>query len=62
LITTVHPGIIKLPGKCVNFRKEHKTPIETGFHLFYDQFLKLNQQKEDGIELQQIREFDGELL
>jgi hypothetical protein len=49
LITTVHPGIIKNYQESVNFRKEHKTPIETGFHLFYDQFLKLNQQK-DGIE------------
>jgi hypothetical protein len=48
LITTVHPGILMNYQESVNFRKEYKTPIEAGFHLFYDQFLKLNQQK-DGI-------------
>jgi hypothetical protein len=49
LLKTVHPGILKNYQESINFRKEYKTPIETGFHLFYDQFLKLNQQK-DGIE------------
>ncbi|NGY38133.1 DUF3810 family protein [Flavobacterium sp. XN-5] len=49
LIKTVHPGIIKNYKESTDFRKEYRSPIETGFHLFYDQFLKLNQQK-DGIE------------
>jgi hypothetical protein len=49
LLKTVHPGILKNYQESINFRKKYKTPIETGFYLFYDQFLKLNQQK-DGIE------------
>lgn len=49
LIKTVHPGILKNYKESTDFRKEYRSPIETGFHLFYDQFLKLNQQK-DGIE------------
>jgi hypothetical protein len=48
LLKTVHPGILKNYQESINFRTKYKTPIETGFHLFYDQFLKLNQQK-DGI-------------
>jgi hypothetical protein len=49
LLKTVHPGILKNYQESINFRTKYKTPIERGFHLFYDQFLKLNQQK-DGIE------------
>jgi hypothetical protein len=46
ILKTVHPGILKNYQESINFRKEYETPIETGFSLFYDQFLKLNQQKE----------------
>jgi len=49
ILKTVHPGILKNYQESINFRKQHKTPIETGFYLFYDQFLKLNQQQ-DGIQ------------
>lgn len=49
ILKTVHPGILKNYQESINFNKAYKTPIETGFYVFYDQFLKLNQQK-DGIE------------
>jgi hypothetical protein len=32
-----------------DFWKQYETPIETGFHIFYDRFLKINQQK-DGMD------------
>jgi hypothetical protein len=43
ILKTVHPGI-KNYQESINFRKEYETPIETGFSLFYDQFL-LNQKE-----------------
>ncbi|MFV5695749.1 DUF3810 domain-containing protein [Flavobacterium sp. LB3P122] len=49
LLKTVHPGILKNYKESDTFWKQYKTPIETGFHAFYDHFLKLNQQK-DGME------------
>jgi hypothetical protein len=49
LLKTVHPGIIKNYQESIVFNAKYKTPLETGFHIFYDNFLKLNQQKE-GIE------------
>ena len=49
LIQTVYPGILKNYEESDAFWKAYETPIETGFHLFYDSFLKWNQQK-DGIE------------
>ncbi|MFE3866732.1 DUF3810 domain-containing protein [Flavobacterium sp. LS2P90] len=49
LLKTVHPGILKNYKESDHFWKQYETPIETGFHVFYDNFLKLNQQK-DGIE------------
>jgi len=49
LLRTVHPGILKNYDESDVFWKAYETPIETGFHLFYDTFLKWNQQK-DGIE------------
>jgi hypothetical protein len=49
LLKTVHPGILKNYKESDHFWKQYETPIETGFHAFYDNFLKLNQQK-DGIE------------
>jgi hypothetical protein len=49
LLKTVHPGILKNYQESEDFWKQYETPIETGFHAFYDNFLKLNQQK-DGME------------
>ncbi|WP_209550051.1 DUF3810 domain-containing protein [Flavobacterium sp. CG_23.5] len=49
LLTTIHPGILKNYKESTDFWNEYQTPIETGFHVFYDNFLKMNQQK-DGLE------------
>ncbi|MFV8340779.1 DUF3810 domain-containing protein [Flavobacterium sp. XS2P39] len=49
LLKTIHPGILKNYKESEDFWKQYQTPIETGFHAFYDNFLKLNQQK-DGME------------
>lgn len=49
LLQTIHPGILKNYKESEDFWKQYQTPIETGFHAFYDNFLKLNQQK-DGME------------
>lgn len=49
LLKTVHPGILKNYQESDEFWKQYETPIETAFHFFYNNFLKLNQQK-DGME------------
>lgn len=49
LLKSVHQGILRNYEESDNFRKQYKSPIENGFHIFYDNFLKLNQQK-DGME------------
>ena len=49
LLKTVHPGILKNYKESEDFWKQYETPIETGFHIFYDNFLKSNHQK-DGME------------
>jgi hypothetical protein len=49
LLKTIHPGILDNYKESDHFWKQYETPIETGFHAFYDNFLKLNQQK-DGME------------
>ena len=49
LLKTVHPGILKNFKDDEDFWKHYQTPIETGFHIFYDNFLKSNNQK-DGME------------
>ncbi len=49
LLSTVNPGILKNYKESEDFWKQYETPIETGFHAFYDRFLKINQQK-DGME------------
>jgi hypothetical protein len=49
LLKTIHPGVLKNYQESDDFWKQYQTPIETGFHAFYDNFLKLNQQK-DGME------------
>jgi Protein of unknown function (DUF3810) len=49
LLKTIHPGILKNYKESDAFWKQYETPIETGFKVFYDNFLKLNHQK-DGLE------------
>lgn len=46
LLKTIHPGILKNYQESEDFWMQYQTPIEKGFHLFYDRYLKLNQQKE----------------
>lgn len=46
LLKKVHPGILKNYKESDLFWSEYQSPIEKGFHLFYDNFLKINQQKE----------------
>jgi hypothetical protein len=49
LKTTLHPGILENYKESELFWKQYDTFIDKGFHAFYNQFLKLNQQ-EDGME------------
>jgi hypothetical protein len=49
LLKKVHPGILKNYQESDNFWKQYDTFIDKGFHFFYDNFLKTNQQK-DGME------------
>ena len=49
LLKTVHPGILKNYQESEDFWRQYDTFIEKGFHVFYDNFLKMNQQK-DGME------------
>ncbi len=49
LLKTVNIGILKNYQENIDFSKIYHTPIETGFEIFYDNFLKLNQQK-DGLD------------
>ena len=49
LLKTINPGILKNYQESEDFWQSHQTFIETGFKIFYDNFLKLNQQK-DGLE------------
>lgn len=49
LLKTIHPGILKNYQESEDFWQQYQTPIETGFHAFYDRFLKINQQK-DGMD------------
>ena len=48
LLKTINPGIIINYQESDTFWKSYQTPIETAFHVFYDRFLKINQQ-EDGL-------------
>ena len=45
----INPGILKNYKESELFWKQYDTLIDKAFHAFYDQFLKVNQQK-DGIE------------
>jgi len=49
LLKTVHPGILKNYKQSEDFWKQYDTFIDKGFHIFYDNFLKMNQQK-DGMD------------
>ncbi len=49
LLQTINPGILKNYQDSEDFWKQYETPIETGFKIFYDNFLKMNQQK-DGLD------------
>lgn len=46
---TIHPGIFKNYKESEAFHRAHETFINTFFEAFYDNFLKLNQQK-DGLQ------------
>lgn len=49
LLPKIHPGILKNYDEAEQFWQQYETFIETGFKIFYDNFLKFNQQK-DGLE------------
>ncbi len=49
LLPTINTGILKNYQESQDFWKQYETPIEKGFEIFYDNFLKINQQ-EDGLE------------
>ncbi|WP_310556996.1 DUF3810 domain-containing protein [Flavobacterium sp.] len=49
LLKTIHPGVLKNYQESEDFWESHQTFIDTGFKIFYDNFLKFNQQK-DGLE------------
>lgn len=46
---TINPGILENFKESERFWEEHETFIDRGFQIFYDQFLKANQQK-DGLD------------
>jgi len=49
LLKTIHPGVLKNYQESQYFWESHRTFIDTAFEVFYDNFLKLNQQK-DGMD------------
>jgi hypothetical protein len=49
LIAKINPGIIANYKETDDFWNQYDTFIDKGFHAFYNQFLKMNQQK-DGME------------
>lgn len=49
LLQTIHPGILANYQESEDFWDQYETFIETGFKVFYDNFLKFNEQK-DGLE------------
>lgn len=49
LLPKLNKGILENYKENIAFWNNYETPIETGFELFYDRFLKINQQK-DGME------------
>ena len=49
LMLTIHPGVLKNFQESEDFHKKYQTIIDDAFEIFYDNFLKMNQQK-DGME------------
>ena len=49
LLKTINPGILKNFQESEDFWSSRRTFIDTAFEIFYDNFLKMNQQK-DGLE------------
>jgi len=49
IIAQINPGILANFKESETFWENYETPIETGFKLFYDNYLKMNQQK-DGLD------------
>jgi Protein of unknown function (DUF3810) len=49
IVKTINPGILKNFQESENFWTNRRTYIDTAFEIFYDNFLKMNQQK-DGLE------------
>ena len=49
LLKTIHSGILKNYQESDHFWRQYDTIIDKGFRIFYDNFLKMNQQK-DGME------------
>jgi Protein of unknown function (DUF3810) len=49
LLKTIHPGVLKNFEESKEFWESHQTLIDSFFEIFYDNFLKLNHQK-DGLE------------
>ncbi len=49
LLKTINPGILKNFQESEDFWKSHRSFIDKGFEIFYDNFLKMNQQK-DGMD------------
>jgi Protein of unknown function (DUF3810) len=49
LLKTINPGVLKNYQESKAFWESHQTFIDSAFEIFYDNFLKFNQQK-DGLE------------
>nr|WP_262921814.1 DUF3810 domain-containing protein [Flavobacterium amniphilum] len=49
LLATINPGVLKNFKESEEYRKKYKTFIDDTFEVIYDNFLKMNQQK-DGME------------
>lgn len=49
ILNQINPGILANFKESETFWENYETPIETGFKIFYDNYLKMNQQK-DGLE------------
>ena len=49
LLKTINPGILDNFQESEDFWMSHRSFIDKGFEIFYDNFLKMNQQK-DGME------------
>jgi hypothetical protein len=46
LLKMVHPGVLKNYQESEDFWKKYNTFVDKGFRMFYDNFLKMNKQKE----------------